>query len=291
MRTLNRNASLAIVTALLIGGCTSSPRREPVGESPAATPVALDDYLQVLQTVNIAVGGQSLPFLFDTAGGATLLTPTVADAIGCEPFGRVTGFRHDGNRIDMPRCSPVDLHLGSVPLRAEAGVFDLMALLPQGAPKLGGLVSLQTLGARPWTLDLSSRTLTLETPTSLKQRTANMREIQVRPSTQGGGAGFDLFMKIDAPEGDLWLEIDSGNAAGLILSPHALVQLGIEKPEGGDATVPVTLQISGFGTYSAPAIVKDTIYDGLLDARFLKAHRLSVDPATGKAWLQSTTAP
>ena len=34
--------------------------------------------LQVMQTVNIDIGGHSLPFLFDTAGGATLVTPTVA---------------------------------------------------------------------------------------------------------------------------------------------------------------------------------------------------------------------
>lgn len=291
MRMMSRNTLLAIAMLLLMGACATASLRKPVGESQVPARIALSDYLQVMQTVNIDIGGHSLPFLFDTAGGATLVTPTVADTIGCKPFGRVTGFRHDGSRIDMPRCGLIDMYVGVLPLRAEAGVFDLMALLPEGAPKLGGIVSLQTLGMHPWTLDMSSRTLTLETPASLVQRTAGMREIQVRPSTQGGGAGFDLFMKVDAPEGDLWLEIDSGNAAGLILSPHALAQLGIEKPQDDNATVPVALQISGFGTYAAPAIVKDTIYDGLLDVRFLKAHRLSVDPTTGKAWLQSTAAP
>jgi hypothetical protein len=291
MCMMNRNVFLTSAMALLIGACATSPQHEPVEKSPVAAPIALSDYLQVLQTIDIEVGGHSLPFLFDTAGGATLFTPMLAEAIGCKPFGRVTAFRHDGSRIDVPRCGAADLHIGDLPLRAEAGVFDLMALMPEGAPKLGGIVSLQTLGTRPWTLDMSGRTLTLETPASLAQRTAGMREIQVRPSTQGGGAGFDLFMKVDAPQGDLWLEIDSGNAAGLILSPHALTQLGIEKPQDASATVPVALQISGFGTYAAPALIKDTIYDGLLDARFLKAHRLSVDPATGKAWLQSTVAP
>ncbi len=284
---MNRSARLALAFAfgiLTIGCSSASP---PVGRSAAVEPVlvALSPYLQVLQTVDVEVTGRRLPFLFDTAGGATLLTPTVAAAAGCEPFGRVTGFRHDGARIDMPRCGSMVLEVAGLPLRAEAGVFDLMALLPPGVPELGGIVSLQTLGARPYTLDLAGMTLTLESPASLVVRASGMREVQVRPSTQGGGAGFDLFLKIEAPRGDLWLEIDSGNAAGLILSPHALTQLGVDRPRDPDQPVPVTLRIAGFGSYSASAIVKDTIYDGLLDARFLIAHRLTLDPSSGRAWL------
>jgi hypothetical protein len=177
------------------------------------------------------------------------------------------------------------LDVAGFPFRAEAGVFDLMALLPPGAPELGGIVSLQTLGLRPYTLDLAGMTLTLESPASLAARVSGLREVQVRSATQGGGAGFDLFLKVDAPRGDLWLEIDSGNSVGLILSPHSLAQLGVDRPQDPSQTVPVTLQIGGFGSYSAPAIVKDTIYDGLLDARFLTAHRLTVDPASLRAWL------
>jgi hypothetical protein len=288
MRKTDTTKLLMCAAGLLLASCASVPHLE---KSSVAVRIELDDYLQVLQTVDIEIGGRDWPFLFDTAGGATLLTPALADAIGCKPFGRVTGFRHDGGRIDVPRCGLIDLQLGNLPLRAESGIYDLMALLPPGAPKLGGIISLQSLGKLPWTLDLGSRALILETPDSLARRTATMREIQVRPSTQGGGGGFDLFMRVEAPRGDLWLEIDSGNAAGLILSPHALEQLGVERPQDAKSTVPVTLQISGFGSYTAPAIVKDTIYDGLLDARFLKAHRLSVDSATGRAWLEATSVP
>jgi hypothetical protein len=118
-----------------------------------------------------------------------------------------------------------------------------------------------------------------------------MREIRVRTASQGGGAGLDLFLRVDTPHGDLWLEIDSGNSAGLILSPHALSQLRIDLPQDAHATVPVDLQISGFGRYSASAIIKDTIYDGLLDAGFLKGHRLTFDPVTGRAWLQAKAVP
>ena len=275
---------------LLISACTLNWERRSASEPAPEQIVRLEDYLGVLQVTDIEVGGNTLPFLFDTAGGATLLTPTVANAIRCEPFGRVTGFRHDGSRVDVPRCGKVDLQIGEVPLQAEAGIFDLMALMPDGAPELGGIVSLQTLGARPWTIDMQGRLLIMETPGSLAQRTDGMREVQVRTATQGGGAGIDLFLKVEAPQGDLWLEIDSGNAVGLILSPHALRQLGIEAPQEAGATVPVTLNISGFGPYTAPASVKDTIYDGLLDAGFLKRHRLTVDPGSGRAWLQLTEA-
>lgn len=290
MRIVREIAGL-IALGLLVSACTLTQDRQPASEPDEGRVIELDDYLGVLQVADVELGGNTLPFLFDTAGGATLLTPAVANAIGCEPFGRVTGFRHDGTRIDVPRCGKVDLHMGGLPLQAEAGIFDLMALMPEGAPRLGGIVSLQTLGARAWTLDMQGRVLVLETPASLAQRIRGMREIQVRTATQGGGAGLDLFLKVEAPQGDLWLEVDSGNAVGLILSPHALAQLGLEAPQDTGTKVPVTLDISGFGRYTAPAIIKDTIYDGLLDAGFLKAHRLSVDPASGRAWLQSTAAP
>jgi hypothetical protein len=276
--------ALTAAFSLASAACALAP---PVAAS--AITIPLGDYLNVLQSVEVEVSGKKRPFLFDTAGGATLFTPAVARAVGCEPFGRTTGFRHDGSRVDFQRCDIVELSIGGETMEVEGAVFDLMAMLPDGAPELGGIVSIHTLGKRPFTLDLASGTLTLESSDSLAKRIVDMHEIEVRPSTQGGGASYDLFLKVEASRGDLWLEIDSGNAAGLMLSPHAVTQLGLTPPAEGDATIPVTLQISGFGPYSAPAIVKDTIYDGLVDARFLRKHRMTVDTANGRAWLAAVS--
>ena len=91
MRAFNNVALL--VGTLGLCACLSPAPREFAAESPGAQRVALVDYLEVLQTVDVEIGGRRLPFLFDTAGGATLVTPALANDIGCEPFGRATGSR------------------------------------------------------------------------------------------------------------------------------------------------------------------------------------------------------
>jgi hypothetical protein len=280
----NRSRLRQLVIALALGAssCASTPRHVP---APAVVP--LSDYFRVLQTLDVSVAGRRMPFLFDTAGGDTLLTPALAAELGCQPYGRITGFRHDGERLDLPRCGELALGIGGESLLVESGVFDLMAMLPPGAPTLGGIVSLHTLGERAFTLDMSAKTLTLESPASLETRIAGMREVEVRRSTQGGGASIDLFLRVKAARGDLGLEIDSGNAAGLILSPHAVSQLGLAPPADAGGTVAVDLDIAGYGMYRTQGAVKDTIYDGVLDACFLRAHQLTVDLKSGRAWLRA----
>ncbi len=53
----------------------------------------LDDYVAGLVTIDVTINGETMPFLFDTGGGATLVTPEFAAAIGCEPWGRWVGYR------------------------------------------------------------------------------------------------------------------------------------------------------------------------------------------------------
>ena len=68
MRKTGTTKLLMCAAGLLLGSCASLPRLE---ESSVAVRIELDDYLQVLQTVDIEIGGRDWPFLFDTAGGAT----------------------------------------------------------------------------------------------------------------------------------------------------------------------------------------------------------------------------
>jgi hypothetical protein len=42
-----------------------------------------------LRTVSVKIGKLELPFVFDTAGGDTFVTPAVASAVGCTPYRRL----------------------------------------------------------------------------------------------------------------------------------------------------------------------------------------------------------
>ena len=271
----------AIAFALTLAACATPP--SPAEPGPYRVP--LEPFLGTLRSVEVEVGGAQHAFLFDTAGGATLLTPRLAAEVGCKPFGRVTGFRHSGERLDLPRCGAATFNLGGYEARVESAVFDLMALLPDGVPELGGIIAIQTFEGRPWTLDLSRNEFIIENDASLAVRTVAMKEIGVRSSRQGGGGSIDLFMRVDATPGALWLEVDSGNAGPVILSPHALPALGIDTTPGPDETIDVVLPIAGYGPVKVNAVVKDTIYDGLLNAAFLDQHVLTVSADLQRGWL------
>jgi hypothetical protein len=224
-------------------------------------------------TVDVEIAGQTRPFLLDTGAGITVVTPEVARLAGCTPFGRGTGFRHSGERIDVPRCQTVPLRLGPLTLSPEAGVMDLATLGLQG---VDGLVALQTL-------DLTGRRLILETPASLAQRVRGMKQLSVRPSRQVGGASLDYMVEVSAPRGNLWLELDSGNMGPVLLSPHALEQLGVDIPDGESR--PVTLGLRGLGPTELEAVRRDTIYDGLLNAVFFEGRLVTFDLPAGRLWV------
>ena len=243
--------------------------------------VPLAAYIANLRTLSVTIGNETIPFLLDTGGGFTVLTPEVARVAGCVPFGRVTGFRSSGERLDLRRCGPVSIRLGPLTVRAEAAILDLMALL-KGAPPIGGVVSLQTFQEGAFTLDLAANRLVVETRRSLAQRITKMPQVSIRTSRQAGGAALDVFLAIDTPNGSIWLELDSGNAGPVLLSPHALTQLGLSL--SGEQPRQVTLNVRGLGPTKLEVAVKDLIYDGLLNAAFLESVVLTVDLPSGRAW-------
>lgn len=281
-----------LLLVLSLAGCAQSIG-EGAAPSPAATyapaPVAvleLEPYLQGtgLLAVRVAVGDRSLPFLFDTGGGGTIFTPGAAEEVGCAPFGRATGFRHDGQAIHARRCAPLTLLVDgwAAPAR-EMWVFDLMSLLPDGVPELGGLVALSTFDGLPITLDLGAARMVVESPASLRARTAGMAEVPLRESRQAGGAMLDVFFPFDADGGPVWMELDSGSTGPVWIAPHAAAQLGLDLST--DEPRPVTLRLQGYGPIEVQAQQKEMIYDGLLNAAFLRDLRITVDLAAGRAWV------
>lgn len=281
-----RSTAAALVLVALVAACSTAepPTPEASSTTKPAAPLAipLDDYVAGLKTVRIEVAGVAGDYLFDTGGGAQILTLEASERIGCEPYGRGVGFRHDGTSIEAPFCQSPPWTLGDWTLDApEPGIYDLMGLL-QGAPEIDGLLSLSAFEDQALTLDYAGDRLVIESAESLAERTATMRQLRVRPSRQMGGHALDLFVAVDAGEGrTLWLELDSGNTGPVILAPHAVELLELDLSDG---PAPVTLDIVGLGPVTLEAREKETIYDGLLNLELHQRYLVTLDLDTMTGW-------
>jgi hypothetical protein len=277
------HAASAAALALL-AACARAPAAPAAADG---ADLALRPYAGRLRTVDVTVGGASLPFLLDTGGGVTVLTPATAAAAGCAPWGRVTGFRMTGERLDLPRCGPVALATGGARTRAEAAVLDVMALLPTGLPALGGIASLQTFEGRTVTLDLGANRLALGPRGLPGPPPRGMVPLRVRAQREMGGAGLSLFVAVEGRRGPLWFLVDSGNLEAVLVAPHALEDLAegeaLAALRAGDAAE-LALPIAGLGAARVRARSRDLVYDGAIDAALLERMVLVMDLDGVRAW-------
>jgi hypothetical protein len=276
-----RTAAVALV--LLLAGCASSPPEQP---PTAAHVVNLHAYAGKLRYVeSSSPAGAKL--LFDTGGGLTLYSPAVASAADCTPYKRLTALRMNGERFEVEGCGPSRLTFDALALQPEAGVFDLMALLPKELPRLDGLVSLQTFADHVVTIDLANNSLEIEDRVDAR-RVSAMRSVAIRFSREFAGAGLDAFVRVQGARGPLWFELDSGNLDDVLISRHAVEQLNVDASrlrtlqEGKPAEI--SLQIDGLGPVTVQARGADIIYDGALNAALLERMVLVVDLKRALAW-------
>ena len=298
--TFNLVISLAFLACSPRPTSTTSAGLDTTMPGPAR-PLALtlNPYRMHLRTVTVSVDGVDREFLFDTAGGVTIITPPVADAIGCRPFGRLTAFRMSGQRVDRPRCTNVGLGLGPLTLgHEEVIVVDLSEYLPSDWPEVGGVLSLSSFEHGAITVDLANNLLIVETAASLAARTHNMQPLTVRFGRQAAGAGLDLFVRVDSSRGPLWFELDSG-AGEVIVARHTAALLGIDLASDRVEHVPARgghceswrvpkakLTVAGLGRLKMPVTVEEIIYDGVLGCCFFEGHVLTLDLRTARMWAE-----
>jgi hypothetical protein len=127
---LHRLATGCIAVLCILVNVSFSMKTDSTNQPPASrAELTLRQYIGPLKSIQVTVGRDTLPFILDTGGGISLITPEVAKNIGCVPFGRLTAFRQNGERIDAQRCGKVTLSLGSLNVSVETAIFDLMAVL------------------------------------------------------------------------------------------------------------------------------------------------------------------
>ena len=152
-------------TLMMLGALLGSVAAAPVRNGGEAVPLSLYQGKQF--TIEAVVAGRPRTFLFDTGEGLTMISPELAKAIGCEPWGNITAFRMLGERLDTKRCDGVSFGIGAGQYVAPSViVYDLGEIAGSDAPPLDGAVGLDLFAGRTITIDLAHRRVILETPAS-----------------------------------------------------------------------------------------------------------------------------
>ena len=270
---------LPLLALLVVPFLLQAPARTRPVELP------LEPYFGPLRTLTLTSGEFRGKFLLDTGGGVTLLSLVAAEALGVEPFGRATGFRHDGTRVDGPRGGPVALGAGGWSHRGEVGVVDLGTMLG-GLPPIDGILALDFLRAEALTIDLARNLLTLESADTLAARVKGAPELELRLAHQAAGASLDVMVGVEGLHGTLWFELDSGNVAPVLVAPHAFAELGLDVPRPGTKATQ-ELPLLGPGLLRTEVECKELIYDGLLNAAFFERHTITLDLPRARGWARA----
>ncbi len=279
------SGALAVLMVLALGACggASGSRTGATRQEPPKT-IPLSTYVGLLRSMTVTVANAAHPFLFDTGGGETLITPKVASAIGCMPYGRAIGFRAGGEQVAFEYCDDVLLRLGDVAIAHErVGVFDLSSILPAGLPPADGVVSLRSFRGQPVTIDLASGKITLETADSLLVQTRGMRPLTIRVASGPTGAETTVYIGARVGGRRVWLLLDSGNGDLALVAPHVARLAGLKDAQG-EALV----EFDGLGPIRLSARSQNIIYDGVLGAGFMQDWIFTLDLASNRAW---ATAP
>jgi predicted aspartyl protease len=250
-----------------------------------ATPVEipLDSYIGSHRVIRAKMNGQDGVFLFDSGGGITNVTPEFAQKIGRKPWGKIVGFRMTGQRIEMARCDDVTFEIGGDTERLSViGVFDLMSLIPPGAPKVDGMIALDAFANRIVTIALANNRVIIDTEDTLAERIKHASEEPVRLVRDAQGIALTVDAAVKTRQGLVWMELDTGNAGNIVVADWLADEFGIDP--GKKEAQSIRFQLAN-GTYAEGQVrTRDLILDGNLGLQFLKNWIVTLDLPHVRAW-------
>ena len=238
-----------------------------------------------MMTVRATVNGHEGLFLFDTAGGISYIDPDFAKQIGCEPWGQLSGFNLTGQRLDMTRCENVTFDVAGRHLSVPtAGVYDIGQFMPKDAPQIDGSIGLDAFAGQAITLSLADKKLIIESPSSLKERQKQGKELRIRLVREDEGLALAVVAAVPTAKGPAWMEIDSGNGGAHVIGKHLAALLGLdpERKEQQNGRFKLDNGIDVDGPFR---VNPKLIMDGNIGTRFLINYELTLDLANGRAWL------
>lgn len=255
----------------------------------ASAPALGEDTLQLqplrerLRTIEVEVNGVTSTFLFDTGGGITTITPAFAERIGCKPWGRTTGHRMFGDRLDMQRCDGAAITAGGLDLgRTTLAVFDPTPLLAPGTAVPEGTLALDVFADKVITLDVAGNRLIVEDESTLPRRIEGATELPVIVTREVLAA--DVYVGWDAPEGRLWFILDSGAGGVLLISKDHAALLGLDPAAEGPQ--PLRFDLAPGVPVEGPAVTPEMMLYGNLGMPFMKDYVLTIDMPNQRLWVR-----
>lgn len=262
-------------------GCFASNESEPL----AVISLAPHPGGTAMVTMRAEVRGHKGVFLFDTGGGLSFVTPAFAREIGCEPWGRITGFQLSGHRLDMTRCDELPFEIsGQHFTKDTVGVFDIMKFFPTNTPQIDGSIGLDLFDGKMVTFSLGRKLLVIESPGSFTNRIQHGQEIPIRLVREAEGAALAIVAAVATPKGTAWMEIDSGNGGAFVIGKHLASLLNLDP--AAKEPQPIILQLGGkIPARGLARINENLIMDGNIGVGFLLKWDLTLDLAKGRAWV------
>jgi len=235
-------------------------------------------------------GGQTRKYLFDTGAGLTMVSDKAARQAGCEPWGRLTGFRMMGERGDGPACYGFSLKAGGVSLAPPVlGLIDMGALNPRDV-ELDGVVGLNLFEGRTVTIDFAGGAITIESPASRAARIAAMRPLPIRLKREVNGLALAASVAVPTAKGPLLMELDSGNGGTVLVSKPVAREVGLDPAVEGKQHADFKVADDIRAT-TGDAFTPDMIMDGNLGMPFLRNWVVTLDLKEGLAWIGPPPKP
>jgi hypothetical protein len=253
--------------------------------SGTATSIPLGTFRGMQPTLTATVAGHEGTFLLDTGGGISIVSPTLARSVGCEPWGNVTGFRMTGQRIDLPRCDDVAIALAGSPYRVPtAAVFDIMSIAGKDPPPLDGSLALDVFADKAITIEQAEHRLIVEDKASLGARTRHAIEVPIRLVREAEGLALSVVVGVPTSKGLAWMELDTGNDDSVIVVSKSIAPLlGVDQASHSPQRIEVALA-PGIVLEGGAKIVDGLVMDGNIGIPFLKAWNITLDLQHGRAW-------
>lgn len=250
--------------------------------------ISLEPYLGNLKKIEVRIGGQASAMLFDTGGGETLLSPSLAERMGKTVYGRVTGYRMNGDKVTYQKCDSVELSISGKPFFHETlGVWDIMTLLPVDWPHLDGVISLKTFSDRILTIDLVECRLIVETRASLKKLRNKTLLADTRFANSLDGNELTIFLGIPNKERIYYFLIDSGNIGNMLISYNTAHEWGLQGATVQEmkTLIPVNFPV-GDKIVNAVPLAADIIYDGALNFDLMSRFVFTIDFGNQEVWVR-----
>ena len=256
---------------------------------PVSLQFTTNDDGMVIVPITLGNAVQAHVFI-DTGAGLDVFAPSLIEKAHGRPTGQFTGFRENGERLDLPLFVIPELRVGPI-VRKNAlvgswAVFDKM--------HFDGIISMSDFRHQPFTFDFPHKQVVFESEKSLQERLHAGDKVPLK-FDDFRGIALDMFGEFEIGGKPGLCELDTGSP-GSIISTRYMAPLGIDE-NGKDVEKKVRKNIAGVTTTSYGATVpeialaaapgvkqvrpkvefSDIIYDCAIGIHFWSGRPLTVD--------------